>query len=485
MVVEAAGPGRSFLWGPPGTGKTYTVGHVVVALTRRGYKVLLLAPTNVAVDLALISVDQAFIQQGIGLESGQVLRVGRPELDALELRPHLLAWQQNENYGQSQITAMRRRFLALMRKLAKETRPSEQRNLDPEIEDCRAQLGELEDRRQHYLWQLVSQAEVLGCTVHSSYQRIQLAQFCQTPRLAVVYDEAGMVPRFAPVPLMALLSGDESPCGQLDRPPRELCVVYSGDPKQLGPIANPPADDHNARAWLVDSVMEELPPDTVMLNEQSRMEPEICQVVSRCYYNHQLLSLDDPERAKAPLVPGWPNRGILLVDPKSSIHLPLSRWERKTDLAQESKFNELSIRVGALLVRWALDHSVRSILWLTPFREQAQRLLQVSNVMFASSEEEEPVVRCGTVHISQGAEADLVVFDPVYPKNPWFRDGRVTHRLLNVALSRGRTQVIVLARRNQIRQTLFWSALCDADEYRLEGSPDEPKMQLFVRGQGR
>ncbi|GAA0539913.1 MULTISPECIES: AAA domain-containing protein [Streptomyces] len=42
-----------FLWGPPGTGKTDVVGHIVEGCFRQGHHVLFLAPTKVAVDQAL------------------------------------------------------------------------------------------------------------------------------------------------------------------------------------------------------------------------------------------------------------------------------------------------------------------------------------------------------------------------------------------------------------------------------------------------
>ncbi|MEU8476359.1 AAA domain-containing protein [Streptomyces hygroscopicus] len=42
-----------FLWGPPGTGKTDVVGHIVEGCFRQGHNVLFLAPTKVAVDQAL------------------------------------------------------------------------------------------------------------------------------------------------------------------------------------------------------------------------------------------------------------------------------------------------------------------------------------------------------------------------------------------------------------------------------------------------
>lgn len=42
-----------FLWGPPGTGKTDVVGHIVEGCFRQGHSILFLAPTKVAVDQAL------------------------------------------------------------------------------------------------------------------------------------------------------------------------------------------------------------------------------------------------------------------------------------------------------------------------------------------------------------------------------------------------------------------------------------------------
>jgi DNA replication ATP-dependent helicase Dna2 len=51
---------HGFLWGPPGTGKTYTLGAMLAhyLCQRPTAKVLLLSTTNAAVDLSLISVDE-------------------------------------------------------------------------------------------------------------------------------------------------------------------------------------------------------------------------------------------------------------------------------------------------------------------------------------------------------------------------------------------------------------------------------------------
>lgn len=50
-----------FLWGPPGAGKTYTVGAILASYLRQRpqARILLLSTTNWAVDIALLSVDRS------------------------------------------------------------------------------------------------------------------------------------------------------------------------------------------------------------------------------------------------------------------------------------------------------------------------------------------------------------------------------------------------------------------------------------------
>ncbi|MDQ2777030.1 MAG: AAA family ATPase [Acidobacteriota bacterium] len=50
----------SYLWGPPGTGKTTTLGYLVAEYlqARKASRILLVSSTNVASDTALLSVDE-------------------------------------------------------------------------------------------------------------------------------------------------------------------------------------------------------------------------------------------------------------------------------------------------------------------------------------------------------------------------------------------------------------------------------------------
>jgi len=72
----------TFIWGPPGTGKTTTMGSIVAALASLGQKVLLVSNTNLAIDTALERcLDRYGEVKELG--SGEMLRLGtmvKPEL---------------------------------------------------------------------------------------------------------------------------------------------------------------------------------------------------------------------------------------------------------------------------------------------------------------------------------------------------------------------------------------------------------------------
>ncbi|MEW2156137.1 AAA domain-containing protein [Streptomyces sp. NPDC007189] len=74
-VEQALASDVLFLWGPPGTGKTDVVGHIVEGCYRQGHSVLFLAPTKVAVDQALERICELLSAEQ-GFEEGLVQRAG-------------------------------------------------------------------------------------------------------------------------------------------------------------------------------------------------------------------------------------------------------------------------------------------------------------------------------------------------------------------------------------------------------------------------
>jgi hypothetical protein len=78
----------AFIWGPPGTGKTKTIGTIGEQLWRASRSALMVSHTNAAVDQALLHIADALGEEA---EDGSVLRLGEPNDLRLLERPRLLA----------------------------------------------------------------------------------------------------------------------------------------------------------------------------------------------------------------------------------------------------------------------------------------------------------------------------------------------------------------------------------------------------------
>lgn len=74
-VSQALASEVTFLWGPPGTGKTDVVGHIIEGSYRQDLTVLFLTPTKVAVDQALERVCD-LLSAETGFPDGLVQRAG-------------------------------------------------------------------------------------------------------------------------------------------------------------------------------------------------------------------------------------------------------------------------------------------------------------------------------------------------------------------------------------------------------------------------
>jgi hypothetical protein len=86
-VASALGRDTTFIWGPPGTGKTMTIGRIGAELVRRERSLLLVSHTNAAVDQAVLRIADELAGE---LEDGSVLRLGETKDARLAAQPRLL-----------------------------------------------------------------------------------------------------------------------------------------------------------------------------------------------------------------------------------------------------------------------------------------------------------------------------------------------------------------------------------------------------------
>lgn len=83
VIEQACGSSLTYVWGPPGTGKTYGIAHLVAALIEAGERVLVTSHTHAAVDQALYEAVKSEADKQGPLAShhmvsdGKVLRIGR------------------------------------------------------------------------------------------------------------------------------------------------------------------------------------------------------------------------------------------------------------------------------------------------------------------------------------------------------------------------------------------------------------------------
>ena len=89
-VASSLGRDTTFIWGPPGTGKTRTIGTIGEQLYRRQRSALLVSHTNAAVDQALMHVAK---QLGEDMAEGSVLRIGEPVDQWLRKGSNRSCWQ--------------------------------------------------------------------------------------------------------------------------------------------------------------------------------------------------------------------------------------------------------------------------------------------------------------------------------------------------------------------------------------------------------
>lgn len=77
-VKSAVCNNMTFIWGPPGTGKTTVISHVISELLKRGRSVLLVSHTNSAVNGAIKKVDEKYFAENGDSSEGQypILRLG-------------------------------------------------------------------------------------------------------------------------------------------------------------------------------------------------------------------------------------------------------------------------------------------------------------------------------------------------------------------------------------------------------------------------
>lgn len=417
------------LWGPPGTGKTTTLGAAVAAWMREGKSVLLVSTSNTAVDVAV----KALLKRITPRERAKVLRLGTstdPDVKSLTLGARFgqqnagkavrVAQAQERLRQISEIIATRVNNPLELQKLFEE-----RRSLEPIVATYNQEVAEASGS-------LAGTASVFACTLARMVldRDIRARQFD-----VVVVDEASMV---------SILSALAAATMTASR------IVYAGDPRQLPPIVQSEARDAqhwfgmNIFAWLYvnESRLNAGTPMT-LLRTQYRMTDRIGQLVSRLSYGDRLVHA----RNHAGLKVNW-------------IDIPPAWQTRLWSVNERSYYQPGTIPILHALMD-VLGGQRKEMLLLTPFR--AQQALLAAMAFDLKSRHPEWDIRASTIHRSQGSERHTVVVDLTThaPSDlSQFFEETTGELLFNVAISRAADRLVILGSTGMLqtlgRQREFW-----------------------------
>ncbi len=421
----------TFVWGPPGTGKTATLASTATALAAMGQTVLIVAHSNVAVDVAMGGIARQ-LEDSTLLHDGKILRVGPYYLEELAQYPMLnvrgvLRVQYPEKF--LQLDWLEKNRKELIAQSRKESLKAEDRNhISHALERATNLLKAVKENLKELEKQLIAQAVIVGCTLSKATigEDIRGRQFD-----AVLIDEASMA--YIPHCIFGAALA------------RQRVAIF-GDFRQLAPIAQ--SDRPSVATWLKRDVFEEAgvtervnrnQPDSrlAMLATQYRMHPNIAAVPNRLYYGGRLQTEQGTRERVRSITQAkpQPQQPLVLFD--------IGRLKSQTlrEKQSNSRFNIFSALLAAANAIMLHDQQ-QQVGIVTPFNAQSRLI----NAMLHDAGYKRDIV-VATVHRYQGSERGAIVFDFVESgstKPSLLLKSADSARLTNVAISRAKGKFIAI-----------------------------------------
>jgi superfamily I DNA and/or RNA helicase len=160
-IKLALGSEVSFIWGPPGTGKTRTIARIIEGYVLQQKSVLLIAHTNIATDGALLSTVEHLERQSDDYANGKILRIGNIQNEELKkfhplvIPENVIATQSESIRGElveliTKIVQLQKRLAPIDEHLAEfvsvENMQREVQNLDEYLNDQHNSIGRINDK---------------------------------------------------------------------------------------------------------------------------------------------------------------------------------------------------------------------------------------------------------------------------------------------------------------------------------------------------
>jgi len=399
--------------GPPGTGKTTTVISAIMAMVRRdGEKVLVVAPSNAAVDL----LSEKLAEQGLN-----VLRIGNAARVSDRLQSLTLDEKMAAHSSIKEIKKLKKRaseFRDMAHKYKRNFGKAERDQRKALFDEARNVMKEVDRLEQYILDDVLAKAQVVTATlVGANHYTVKNLRY-QT----AVIDEAGQA--LEPACWIPVLKAQR--------------VILAGDHCQLPPTVKS-AEAAGLNTTLLEKNVALHPEAVTLLEEQYRMNATIMGYSSEVFYesrlkahgsvaDHTLFEGDKPLAFIDTAGCGYDEQpeGMGLVNPEEAAFL----IKHATHTVEE-----LETRNGSL--------DFPSMAIISPYRNQVhllQQLLEHSAVLRRHSDR----ISVNTIDSFQGQERDIVYIG-MTRSNTDNKIGFLSDiRRMNVAMTRARKKLVVI-----------------------------------------
>ncbi|HUU18197.1 MAG TPA: AAA domain-containing protein [Sedimentisphaerales bacterium] len=317
--------------------------------------------------------------------------------------------------------------------------------LENEVSGIDKSLSEIQKQLDELRSQVVNNCKILATTIYRTYLKAQIERKFDV----VVIDEASMLA----LPMSYYGAGRAN-----------KHVVVAGDFRQLPPIIM--SDDGLAEEWLKQDVFYKAgivrsvekgnyPDPLVALKKQYRMTERICDVINEMFYDDHPLETVLFERGSETGSFPYEKSDLLYLDTKS--YHPWTSMRVGT-YSRYNLFHALVIRnfVYSLYKGEYLTDN-RRVGIISPYSAQARLVEKLVNDHIDDRDH----IAVSTVHRFQGNEKDVIIIDitdSLGTRPSKFvraidrkEDGA---RLLNVALSRAKSHIILVANFDYLRQKI-------------------------------
>lgn len=428
------------IWGPPGTGKTYTMAMISAEFLRQGKRVLIVSHSNVSVDNVAKQIYSQTKDSPLSalLRESKILRYGYVRDEELQKNEYITSFKAvlKNNPDKKEFDKLQDEY----RKLIAEAETSTDTQIQQKILRINQAIKAIKAKHKDTEKKLVANAQLVATTVSKIYAD---SLFEYITYDVVMFDEISMA--YVPQIVAAASFATE----------HLICV---GDFRQLSPIVQ----EKNAKAVLGKDLFEFLNiskgfrdinphPWLIMLDEQRRMHPEISAFPSKFIYNGLLKDHESVLPKRKAIADTAPfNQPMNLID----LYGTCCFGSKNED---NSRFNILSA-VFAFATALKAEKSQANfddvsdeekVGIITPYAAQT-RLIKA--MIQDHRQNKKTSVSCATVHQFQGSERNVIIFDAVEScpstRAGWLmakNEGGSVTRLINVALTRSRGKFIAIA----------------------------------------